>query len=178
MLNRVWRILLIAVPALSCAPEPADDSGTPSESAQLRFSEDRDEYLARHVASARFGGTILCASDLIDSEANTDSVRLYVWALCQEYRVSADSVEQAGGFSMPATLLAQRRDDEYRIVAGRTPRDGEYHDRDMAALFPERVRRSRYLNDAGYQQRRLADLQARIDRRVRAHGLGRGADIP
>ena len=94
-------------------------------------------YLEHHIGFTSRGGRVFCSWSLLGADARA----AYVWALCEEWLATADSLATGSGVSLPVVLLVDGGDDSLRVASHSAPRDGDRYARDLRALFPVDVRR-------------------------------------
>jgi hypothetical protein len=111
-----------------------------------------DSALAARLGGTSRGGRVFCAYTPLGQEAN----RIAVWALCQEFVASGDSVETGTGSSAPALLVVDASGGGAagaRIAEVRVPRDGNFWSRDVESIFPNEVVRRIQVPTAAHNRR-------------------------
>ena len=138
----------------------ASDDPPDSEAINPRIAVGRDTLtpemieaaLVSRLGATSRGGRVFCAYTPLGQEAT----RIAVWALCQEFIASGDSVETGTGSSAPALLVIDTLGSgvgSARIVEVRVPRDGSDSSRDIKSIFSDEVVRRIHVPTAAHNRR-------------------------
>ena len=98
-----------------------------------------DDYLAQKIGGAGFGGRVFCAHEVLDVEGSGESVKEYVFAVCQEYGLRGGSLREGTGVAMPVALQLEGRDQKYQVISHQTPGDSPRYEGDVKRMFPEKT---------------------------------------
>jgi hypothetical protein len=98
-----------------------------------------DDYLAQNIGGAGFGGRVFCAHEVLDVEGSGESVKEYVFAVCQEYDVRGGGLREGTGAAMPVALQLGMRDQAYQVISYQTPEDSPRYEGDVKRMFPEKT---------------------------------------
>jgi hypothetical protein len=161
----------VALFLLAC--EATDPPGSEAINPRITLGADTltpeviESALVSRLGGTSRGGRVFCAYTPLGQEAN----RVAVWALCQEYVASGDSVETGTGSSAPALLVIDTLGigaggvggvggagsvSTARVAEVRVPRDGNLWSQDIESIFSGDVVRRIHAPTAAHNRR--ADL--------------------
>jgi hypothetical protein len=83
-----------------------------------------ENALMENIGQTSFGGKVFCSYDVLGSEARSDGMDVYVWALCGEYYLDNGVLTLGTGSSMPVAIHMQKAGRVYEVVSCEIPSDG------------------------------------------------------
>jgi len=117
-------------------------------------------YLDSKILEPSFGGKVFSAYEELGCSGSGDII--YLWVFAQEFYKDSDFLEKGTGMSTPIALKLSK-DEDMEIIEHILPRDGEYYQKDIKRLFPQKLH-EQILNiqDTGIIERLEGKLQARV----------------
>ena len=133
--------ILILLPAFICIGCQGEMGMNQNGADLKRFSSLPiiKDYLDRKVADRGFGGKAYCAYEVLDTEKSGTSERLYLWAVCQEYRRKNQKLEAGTGGSFPVALTIRRENEKIEVLSHQIPRDGSDYGSDPKVIFSKKA---------------------------------------
>lgn len=113
------------------------------------------------------GWTWFCGLRYLGSSTSAGSLRVYVWAGCQEYRASGGGLAESTGFSRPVVVTLVLTGHGYRPVAQDWPGEGAYYFSDVSRMFPRSAQHAIREIPESTGQGSAAALFADLKRRAR-----------
>jgi hypothetical protein len=127
------------------------------DSSQTISNEDNlviQTYLDQKVLTPIFSGKVFSAHTVL----GTDSGKIYVWALLQEYYKKDNAIERGTGWSVPLVLTVEKGSNGTVIVKHQYPGDGAKSAEDVKLLFPKDLQKEIFNFPATQQSRDLENL--------------------
>lgn len=150
-----------AVVALASQKRQAVDQG--------QLKEIIRDYLNRNVGYIGFGGKVFSAYQVLGKEEAGDTIKEYVWVLCQEYYLSNGQAKLGTGVMLPVALTIRRQENDYRVISHRAPRDGNLYLTDIREIFPKDVQGDLVAKDAVSYNQRSEQLQREVEQEAKAY---------
>ncbi len=108
------------------------------------------DYLVAKEGATSCGGKVFSAYQIMGTQQDQESLKIYVWAYIQEYCLAQDSLAAGTAFSLPVVLFAEQRGGAYQIVDYRDAGGGYQL---LNKNFPPNIQRSIFLQTDQYNQR-------------------------
>jgi hypothetical protein len=125
---------------------------------QFQSASSIKDYLQTKVASVGFGGKPYCAYEVLAAEPVSDNINLYLWALCQEYYLDKQTLQQGTGSSFPIALTIEQTNSAFNVLSHQVPSDGASYTEDINTIFPEKFRQEISPESANTQNQRVNRL--------------------
>jgi hypothetical protein len=108
--SRFW-ILGITITLLCACQHPDSVSQSPQEAEVI------DRYLATHLLTPAFGGTVFCSHNVLGKELQKKPQKYYIAALCQEYFQKDESHRSGSGMMGPVALTIQKQNKGLSVLS-------------------------------------------------------------
>ena len=94
------------------------------------------EYLTGKVGATAYGGKVFSAYQIMGTEQAGQVIKLYVWALVQEYYEADNTLVEGTGTSEPAVLFIKMQAGKYQIFDFKDAGEGYQY---LTVNFPPRI---------------------------------------
>lgn len=94
-----------------------------------------------------FGGKIFCDYMIIDTEKNSDTLKIYLYLYIQEYYLKDGELELGTGEITPAVLTVKQQDDEYLFLDCSISHEAETNE--SIKNFPKKIQK-KYLSSGPF----------------------------
>lgn len=92
-------------------------------------------YIKEKYGTTTKNGQVFVSLDVFGTDEKDGAVKVYLWALIQEYAWVQGLIEE-GGSSIPMVIELEKSGNEYTPKSVEIPRDGTYYPEDVKKLFP------------------------------------------
>jgi hypothetical protein len=82
---------------------------------QIISPEEIKEFLIGKIGASAFGGKIFCAYQVMGTDQENQTIKIYLWVLVQEYYVSKQSLQEGTATSEPVVLFVTIQNGKYQI---------------------------------------------------------------
>lgn len=72
-------------------------------------------FLIEKIGVSAYGSKVFCAYQIMGSEQENQIIKIYLWAVVQEYYVKQQSLEEGAGTSEPVVIFVKMQDGKYQI---------------------------------------------------------------
>lgn len=93
------------------------------------------DYIKAEEGVTSKDGQVFVSVDIFGSREDNETIKVYLWALVQEYGWADDLIEGSGS-SIPMMIEVKRNGDKYEPMSITMPRDGGYYTEDLKKIFP------------------------------------------
>lgn len=120
------------------------------------------DFLSKNIGEAGYHGQVFSAYTILGQQEGR-VMRMYIWALCQEYYLDNGRLGEGSTISLPVALDIQKSGANYKITDYKVPRDGTYYTDDLYRIFPKHIRKHEiFSSDVTYHNQVVKDLESRI----------------
>jgi len=148
-------ILLIAL--CSCSGLYPGSPELPSEPTQTYLAVDQiipseviKAFLTHKVGASAYGGTVFSAYQIMGTHKDIQSIKLYLWALVQEYYLNNAALTEGTATSEPVVLFIKMQAGSYQIFDFKDAGEGYQY---LTVNFPPNIQALINLPANAYNQR-------------------------
>jgi len=91
---------------------------------EIISSEMIKEFLIEKIGASAYGGKVFCAYQIIGTEQENQTIKIYLWVLVQEYYVAKQSMLEGAATSEPVAVFVIMRNGTYQISGYRDAGEG------------------------------------------------------
>jgi hypothetical protein len=145
-------VLLIAITSCTSfmAPAPSEITATYLAVDQIVPSQTIKDYLTQKVGASAYGGKVFSAYQIMGTEQSDQVIKLYLWALVQEYYLDQNMLKDGTGSSVPVVLFIKMQAGSYQIFDFKDAGEGYQY---LTVNFPPEILPQINLPAEAYNQR-------------------------